>query len=401
MPRPMGLLDKFRDVAAIRSGLKSATRDPTGVVIDEILSPTEGIIEGRHTILAGTNNYLGLTFDPACIAAGKRALETQGSGTTGSRMANGSLADHGALERELATYYGMPYGMIFSTGYAANLGALAALLGTGDAVLLDADAHASLYDGCRMSGAEIYRFKHNDVGSLERRLRRLGDRAACSLVVTEGLYSVLGDCAPLADISALAVEYGAMLFVDEAHSLGVFGEHGRGVAEAQGVLDSIDFIVGTFSKSLGAMGGFCVSPHHELELFRYVSRPFIFTASSSPATIATVREALRQLQARPELRDQLWRNARRLYAALQELGYTLGPEASPVIAVRIGSRDEALRLWNRLLTAGVYVNLMVPPASPDSYSYLRCSVSAAHTSEQIATLIEVFALLTEPVTATS
>lgn len=387
----MSLLDKFADAALLRRGLESENRDPTGVVIDEILSPTEARIEGRHTILAGSNNYLGLTFDPECIAAGQRALEAQGSGTTGSRMANGSFAEHAALERELAAFYGMPYGMVFSTGYAANLGTLTALLHPGDAVLLDADAHASLYDGCRMSGADIYRFKHNDVKSLEQRLRRLGERPGGSLIVTEGLYSVLGDSAPLARIAALAREYKALLFVDEAHSLGVCGDRGRGVAEAEGVLDHVDFIVGTFSKSLGAMGGFCVSPHRELELFRYVSRPFIFTASSSPCTIATVREALRQVQARPELRERLWRNAHRLYSGLQQLGFVLGPQPSPVIAVRIGSRDEALRIWNRLLNAGVYVNLMLPPASPDQHSYLRCSVSAAHDEAQINRLIEVFA----------
>jgi 8-amino-7-oxononanoate synthase len=386
----MALLDKFQAVAAIRAGLNAGEHDPTAVVIDEILSPTEGLVAGRRTILAGTNNYLGLTFDPACIAAGKRALEAQGSGTTGSRMANGSYSEHVALERELAAFYDLPYGVVFSTGYAANLGVLAALLQPGDAALLDADAHASLYDGCRMSGAEIFRFKHNDVTSLESRLRRLGQRAADCLIVTEGLYSVRGDSAPLADFVALKDDCGAALLVDEAHSLGVFGDRGRGVAEAAGVLDRIDFLVGTFSKSLGAMGGFCVSPHAELELFRYVSRPFIFTASSSPATIATVREALRQLRARPELRAQLWRNARRLYDGLQALGHALGPQLSPVIAVRIGEKARALQLWNRLLDAGVYVNLMVPPASPDSHSYLRCSVSAAHTPEQIDAVIGAF-----------
>ena len=386
----MGLLDKFAAVAAIRAGLNTSEHDPTGVVIDRILSPTEGIVAGRRTILAGTNNYLGLTFDPACIAAGVHALRTQGSGTTGSRMANGSFSNHVALERELADFYGLPHGIVFSTGYAANLGVLAALLQPGDAVLLDADAHASLYDGCRMSGAEIFRFKHNDTASLEKRLRRLQDRQGNCLIVTEGLYSVLGDCAPLAEIVALKEEHNALLLVDEAHSLGVFGDGGRGVAEAQSVLDRVDFVVGTFSKSLGAMGGFCVSPHAELELFRYVSRPFIFTASSSPATIATVRAALEQVRSRPELRQRLWRNARQLYEGLRELGHALGPEPSPVVAVRVGTREDALRLWNRLLESGAYVNLMVPPASPDSHSYLRCSVSAAHTTEQIATVIAAF-----------
>ncbi|HLF30164.1 MAG TPA: aminotransferase class I/II-fold pyridoxal phosphate-dependent enzyme, partial [Xanthomonadales bacterium] len=362
----MALLDKFEAAAAIAAGLSSAGHNPTQVVIDEIISATEGMVEGRHTILAGTNNYLGLTFDAACLAAGKKALDTQGSGTTGSRMANGSFAAHVALERELADFYGMPYGMVFSTGYAANLGALSALLSPGDAVLLDGDAHASLYDGCRMSGADVFRFKHNDASSLEKRMQRLGDRVQDCLIVTEGLYSVLGDCAPLRDIVAIRDRFSARLLVDEAHSLGVYGEHGRGVSEAQGVLDRVDFIVGTFSKSLGSMGGFCVSPHAELQLFRYVSRAYIFTASSSPSIIATTREALHQLRTRPELRDRLWRNTRRLYEGVQSLGYSTGPEVSPVIAVRIGGKAEALGCWNRLLEMGIYVNLMVPPASPDS-----------------------------------
>jgi len=386
----MALLDKFEAVAGIAAGLTGAGHNPTQVVIDEILSATEGLVEGRRTVLAGTNNYLGLTFDKACIAAGIKALETQGSGTTGSRMANGSFASHAALERELADFYGMPYGMVFSTGYAANLGALAALLSPGDSVLLDGDAHASLYDGCRMSGADVFRFKHNDADSLEKRMLRLGDRAQNCLIVAEGLYSVLGDCAPLRDFVSIRDRFGARLLVDEAHSLGVYGTHGRGVSEAQGVLDQIDFIVGTFSKSLGAMGGFCVSPHAELQLFRYVARAYIFTASSSPSIVATTREALHQLRSRPELREQLWRNARRLYEGVQALGFVTGPEMSPVVAVRIGSKEDALASWNRLLEKGIYVNLMVPPASPDSSSYLRCSVSAAHTPGQIETIIEAF-----------
>jgi 8-amino-7-oxononanoate synthase len=386
----MALLDKFAAAAAIRDQLRSGGPDPTRVVIDEIISPTEGMVEGRHTILAGTNNYLGLTFDPDCTAAGMKAIATQGTGTTGSRMANGSFAAHGALEQDLAAFYGVPYGMVFSTGYAANLGTLVALLSPGDAVLLDADAHASLYDGCQMSGADIFRFRHNDVGSLEKRLQRLGERAHDCLIVTEGLYSVMGDCAPLVEIVALKKRYGALLLVDEAHSLGVYGDHGCGVAEAQGVMHEVDFFVGTFSKSLGAMGGFCVSPHAELELVRYVSRPFIFTASSSPSIIASTREALHQLKTRPELREKLWRNARRLHEGLKSLGFEIGPEVSPVIAVRLGKKEIALPFWNSLLENGVYTNLMVPPASPDQHSYIRCSVSAAHTARQVETIIEVF-----------
>jgi 8-amino-7-oxononanoate synthase len=388
----MALLDKFANARNIRDQLQSGGHDPTQVVIDEIISPTEGLVEGRRTILAGTNNYLGLTFDPGCIAAGRAAIESQGTGTTGSRMANGSFAAHGDLEQELADFFGVPYGLVFSTGYAANLGTLVALLKPGDAVLLDADAHASLYDGCQMSGADIFRFRHNDVDSLEKRLKRLGERARDCLIVTEGLYSVLGDCAPLVEIVALKNRYGALLLVDEAHSLGVYGDRGCGVAEAQGVMHEVDFFVGTFSKSLGAMGGFCVSPHAELNLIRYVSRPFIFTASSSPSIIASTRESLRQLKSRPELREKLWRNARRLHEGFESLGLEISPETSPVVAVKLGRKEVALPFWNCLLENGVYTNLMIPPASPDQHSYIRCSVSAAHTQEQVERIIEVFRL---------
>jgi len=364
--------------------------DPTKVVFDTLNSATVGLIDGRRIILAGTNNYLGLTFDRQCIAAGVAALESLGTGTTGSRMANGSYASHGALEQELADFFQCPYAMVFSTGYAANLGVLTALLGKDDAVLLDSDAHASLYDGCRMSGADIFRFKHNDMQSLERRLTRLKERTSRCLIVVEGVYSVLGDCAPLVELVALKERFGASLLVDEAHSLGVYGERGCGVAEAQNVLDKVDFTVGTFSKSLGAMGGFCVSRHDVLSLFRYVSRPFIFTASPSPAVMATTREALNQIRTRPELREALWSNARQLYRGLQNLGFELGPEISPVVAVRCKDRETALAQWNQLLQAGIYVNMMLPPATPAGASFLRCSISAAHTPEQIKTIIKEF-----------
>ncbi|MEE8339861.1 MAG: aminotransferase class I/II-fold pyridoxal phosphate-dependent enzyme [Xanthomonadales bacterium] len=389
----MPLLDKFAAAAAIRDRLGAGGQDPTGVVIDQIISPTEGLVGGRRTILAGTNNYLGLTFDPTCVEAGKKAIDEQGTGTTGSRMANGSFAAHTALERALADFYQLPYGMVFSTGYAANLGTLTALVKSGDTVLLDADCHASLYDGCQMSGASLFRFRHNDLKSLEKRLQRLGEQAENCLVITEGMYSVLGDTAPLAKIVELKNRYGALLLVDEAHSLGVYGAGGRGVAEAEGVLEEVDFVVGTFSKSLGAMGGFCVSPHAELDLIRYISRPFIFTASSSPSIIASTHEALRQLRARPELRETLWHNANRLYEGLKALGLHLGPQISPVVAVRLAKKEEALSSWNQLLEAGIYTNLMIPPASPDGFSYLRCSVSAAHTEEQLEEIISAFSAL--------
>ncbi len=393
------LLDKFQKIAANRDQLSAVGRDPTSIVIDRIISPTEAIIDGKPTILVGTNNYLGLTFDPECVAAGQTALAESGTGTTGSRMANGSYAPHLALERELAEFYQVGHAMVFSTGYAANLGTMAALVNTGDVVVLDADAHASLYDGCRMSGGSVYRFRHNDMTSLANRLRRLEDKASRTLIVVEGLYSVLGDRAPLREIVALKREYGAHLLVDEAHSLGIYGAHGRGVCEELGVMDDVDFIVGTFSKSLGATGGFCASKHEVLSLFRYASRPYIFTASGNPSVIATTRAALRQLQAKPELRQKLHDNAGRLYTGLEEMGLQLGADVSPVIAVRFEQSEDAARTWEKLLEAGIYTNLFVPPATPDGTSLLRCSVSAAHTSDQIDTILNRFRDAIQPLKA--
>ena len=310
-------------------------------------------------------------------------------------MANGTYSGHVQLEQELADFYGYTYGVVFSTGYIANLGMLSALTGPGDVLLIDADSHASIYDGCRLSGAEIIRFRHNDPDDLEKRLKRLGDRTPNTLIVVEGIYSMLGDRAPLADIATLKETYGAYLLVDEAHSLGVLGERGRGLSEEAGVEDRVDFIVGTFSKSLGAIGGFCVSNHAELELVRFASRPFMFTASSSPSVIASTRATLNIIRTRPELRRKLWDNAQTLYKQLQAQGFQLGPETSPVVAVRVPNIDQAVALWKGLLKSGVYVNLVTPPATPDGSCLLRCSVSAGHSAEQIEQIGDAFAALRE------
>lgn len=394
----MGLFDKLQNITAARQ--KLAERGITSnVVMEKVLSSTEAIINGRRMILAGTNNYMGLTFDPECIAAASQATQKLGTGTTGSRMANGTYSGHIALENELADFYGCAYGVVFSTGYIANLGMLAALTGPGDVLLIDADSHASIYDGCRLSGAEIIRFRHNDPDDLEKRLKRLGDRTPNTLIVVEGIYSMLGDRAPLADIAAIKDRYGSFLLVDEAHSLGVLGERGRGLSEEAGVEDSVDFIVGTFSKSLGAIGGFCVSNHAELELVRFASRPFMFTASSSPSVIASTRATLNIIGTRPELRRKLWDNAQKLYQRLQALGFQLGPEPSPVVAVRVPNIDNAVALWKGLLEAGVYVNLVTPPATPDGGCLLRCSVSAGHSPDQIEQIANAFASLRKAVQA--
>ena len=389
----MSLFDKFQPIIDIRAELQQLGIMPFGAVTEKLLSATEGIVNGHQVILAGTNNYLGLTFDPACIAAAKTAIDEQGTGTTGSRMANGTFAEHLQLEQELAQFFDRRHAIVFSTGYAATMGMASTLAGPGDVIVLDADSHASLYDGVRLSGADIIRFRHNDAADLEKRLRRLGDRTANTLIIVEGIYSMLGDQAPLGEIAAVKRRHGGMLLVDEAHSLGMLGDHGRGVAEAQGVEDAVDFIVGTFSKSLGAIGGYCVSNHPQLEAVRFATRSYIFTASPSPSVIASTRAALRLLQQRPELRERLWVNAQRLYDGLQALGFRMSPQVSPVVAVTIGERDQAIGWWQRLLELGVYVNLVMPPASPTDNSLLRCSISAAHSRAQIDRILDAFAAL--------
>jgi 8-amino-7-oxononanoate synthase len=386
----MTIFDKFQPLAQARQQLKEHASEFFNVVMEKIVSGTEAVVNGRPTILAGSNNYLGLSFNPDCIDAACQAAREEGTGTTGSRMANGTFSGHVALEKELAEYFDRQRAIVFSTGYIANLAMLSTLVGPGEVILLDADCHASIYDGCRLGGAEIIRFRHNDAADLEKRLRRLESRNTNVLVVAEGLYSMLGDRAPLADIVAVKQKYGAYLMVDEAHSLGVLGENGRGLAEEAGVEEGVDFVVGTFSKSLGAIGGFCVSNHPELDLVRYASRPYVFTASSSPSIIASTRRALQILRSKPELRHRLWDNANKLYRTLHDLGFTLGPQVSPIVAARFDEMEEALAFWSDLLERGVYVNMVLPPATPDGSCLLRCSVSAAHTGGQMARICEAF-----------
>lgn len=387
------MLDNLRAVATARRALLDEGVSPFGTVVEKVISATEGVIDGRRTILAGTNNYLGLTFDPVCIEAACAALREEGTGTTGSRMANGTFAAHAALERELAAFFRRREAIVFSTGYLANLGMLSALTGRDDVILIDADCHASIYDGCRLGTAEIIRFRHNNVEDLDTRLKRLGERSTRALIVVEGIYSMLGDRAPLVSIADLKHQYGAYLLVDEAHSFGVLGAHGRGLAEEAGVEEAVDFVVGTFSKSLGTIGGFSASDHPELDSLRYASRPYLFTASPSPSVVASARAALALLQARPELRKRLWENTHHLYGRLSALGFSLGPEPSPIVAVMMKSPEDGLVFWRSLLAQGVYVNLVVPPAAPNGGSLLRCSVGAAHTPEQIERIAGAFAAL--------
>jgi len=390
----MSLFDKFKPLVEARASLGETGPAPIATPIERVLSATRGMIDDREVVLAGTNNYLGLTFHPEVIAAGREALESLGTGTTGSRMANGSYAGHRALEGDLAAAFGWPGAIVFSTGYQANLGTLSGLAGSDDYLLVDSDSHASIYDGCRLSSAQTIRFRHNDPDNLDRRLERLGDDAKRALVVVEGLYSMLGDQPPLAEFVEVKNRHGAWLLVDEAHSFGVFGEHGLGLTEQEGLLHEVDFIVGTFSKSLAGIGGFCVSPHPELELLRLASRPYIFTASPSPTMMASTRKALELVVNGQDLRARLHDNIQRLYRGAAALGLTMGStEPGPVAAIILPDRPTAIAYWHGLLDAGVYANLMIPPATPAGTNLLRISLSAAHTPDDIDRIVDALNLL--------
>lgn len=388
----MGLYDKFARLAGEREKFQTSGLNPFGTCIDEIYSATEGRIGDKKVVLAGTNNYMGLTFNAQAIADGQAALAAQGTGTTGSRMANGSYGSHLALEQELAAFFDRPSAIVFSTGYTANLGVISTLAGPDAIVLIDEDSHASIYDACALGGAQIIRFRHNDAQDLERRMLRLGEKAREAIIIVEGIYSMLGDVAPLVEIVDIKRRLGGYLLVDEAHSFGVMGATGRGLAEDLGVEQDVDIILGTFSKSLASIGGFAVGAK-AMDVLRYSSRPYIFTASPSPSSIASVRSSLRTIAQNPGLRDKLWSNAHRLYRGLAELGYELGPRISPVVPVMIGSKEDGLRLWRDLISNGVYVNLVLPPAAPSGITLLRCSVNAAHSEEEIDTIIRAFAAL--------
>ncbi|MCE3250512.1 MAG: 8-amino-7-oxononanoate synthase-like protein, partial [Geminicoccaceae bacterium] len=318
-------------------------------------------------------------------------IRDHGTGTTGSRIANGTYGIHRELEDEIARFLNRRSVLIFPTGYQANLGMLVGLAGPRDVILLDADSHSSIYDGCRLSGATVVRFRHNDPADLDRRLGRLQDQGDCKLIVVEGIYSMLGDRAPLAEFAEIKRRHGAYLLVDEAHSLGVLGANGRGAAEEQGIEDAVDCVVGTFSKSLGAVGGFGASDHPKFDVLRFCSRPYMYTASSSPSSVASVLSAFRQMARRPELRRRLWDNAKTLFEGLMAAGFDICAPMSPIIAVRLPDERAAVWAWNRLLENGVYVNLALPPGTPNGVCLLRCSVSAAHTPAQIDEICRRFA----------
>ncbi|HVX88611.1 MAG TPA: aminotransferase class I/II-fold pyridoxal phosphate-dependent enzyme [Gemmatimonadales bacterium] len=348
------------------------------------------VIEGKPRIMLGSNNYLGLTHHPKVLEAAAKALEKYGAGCTGSRFLNGTLDLHLQLEQDLARFLKKESAMVFSTGYGANLGLVSGLVGRGETVFLDKLDHACIVDGARLSYGETQRFNHGDYKSLARLLEKHGTSVG-SMIIVDGVYSMEGTIADIPELVRLKQKYGAVLAVDDAHSLGVIGPAGDGTGAHFGMQDDVDIVAGTFSKSLASVGGFVAGTASTIDYLKHHSRPFIFTASLPPANTAGVIAALEVLQQEPERRDHLWSITRRLQDGLRSLGYDIGETQTPIVPVLIGEMDKTFIFWRKLFDAGVFTNPVVAPAVPPSQCRLRTSLIATHTHAQIDQALDAFA----------
>lgn len=344
----------------------------------------EVVMEGKKIIMIGSNNYLGLTSHPEVIEAGVKALEKYGSGCSGSRFLNGTLDTHVALEKELADFLGKEDVVAFSTGFQTNLGIISAIAGRTDYILCDKENHASIYDGCRLSFAKTLRYNHSDMEDLERLIKTVPETAGI-LIVTDGVFSMGGDICKLPEIVKIAKKYGARVMVDDAHGLGVLGEHGRGTAEHFGLEDEVDIYMGTFSKSLASIGGYMAARHDVCEYVRHSSRPFIFCASITPASVACARKALEILKREPERVKRLREISNYMRKGLVAEGIDIydNQSGTPIIPIYTYGNARTFTACQKLFNRGVYVNPTITPAVPVGKSLMRTSYMATHTEEQM------------------
>ncbi|MBE7089613.1 MAG: aminotransferase class I/II-fold pyridoxal phosphate-dependent enzyme [Clostridiales bacterium] len=343
----------------------------------------EVVMEGKDMIMIGSNNYLGLTSHPEVIEAGVKAIQQYGSGCSGSRFLNGTLNTHVELEKELADFLKKEDVVTFSTGFQSNLGIISAIAGRSDYILCDKENHASIYDGCRLSFARMLRYNHSDMEDLERQLKSIDTTNSGILIVTDGVFSMSGEICKLPEIVALAKKYGARVMVDDAHGLGVLGEHGRGTAEHFGLEDEVDIYMGTFSKSLASLGGYMAASHEVCEYVRHVSRPFIFCASITPANVACARKALEILKREPERVKNLAKISNYMREGLKREGISIIDSTTPIIPIYTYSNKRTFLACKLLFERGVYVNPVISPATPVGMSLIRTSYTATHTEEQM------------------
>jgi 8-amino-7-oxononanoate synthase len=351
---------------------------------------TEVVIRGQRLIMVGSNNYLGLTHHPEVLEAAREALYRYGSGCTGSRFLNGTLDLHEELEHRLARLMGAESALVFSTGYQTNLGVISALATRGSVVVHDRLNHASLLDGAQLASGELVRYAHNDMAALRRALERNVD-AGGILISTDGVFSMEGNIVDLPTVLDLAEEFGARVLVDDAHSVGVLGANGGGTGEHFGVQHRVDLTMATFSKSFASIGGAVAGPEEVIHFLKHHARPLIFSASMPPSAVATVLACLDVMEAEPERRATLWKNADYLRGGLAALGFDTGVSETPIIPVTTGDIEHTFVFWKELYDGGVFTNPVLPPAVPESACRLRTSVMATHTTDQLDRVLDAFA----------
>lgn len=347
-------------------------------------------VEGKRMVMMGSNNYLGLTSHSALKKAAINATEKFGVGCVGSRFLNGTLEMHEELEKRLAKFVRKPAALLFTTGMQVNLGVIGSLVGRDETIITDKYDHASIIDGCRLSFGKLRRFKHNDMAELERELERC-DPDKGKLIIVDGVFSMEGDLADLPNIVKLAKKYKARLLVDDAHGIGVMGEHGRGTAEHFGVEDDVDIIVGTFSKAFASIGGFVAASESVVHFLKHNARALIFSASPPPANVASVIGAMNLVEKEPERRKALWANTRKLMDGFKKLGYDTGESVTPIIPLIIGDSMKAFKMWRILFDMGVFTTPIVSPAVPENRALIRVSVMATFSQRHIDKALEVFA----------
>ncbi|MGB0119642.1 MAG: aminotransferase class I/II-fold pyridoxal phosphate-dependent enzyme [Solirubrobacterales bacterium] len=398
---PVDLFDKLKEHER-REQLEAANAADLNPYFRLLTSQAGPVVEmeGRETIMLGSNNYLGLTGDDRVKQAAHEALDAYGTGVTGSRLLNGTTPIHVELEEELAAWMNTEDAVVFATGYQSNVGALQAILGPNDTVIVDSGDHASILDGCKLSGAKMRPFRHNQTDKLEKMLQRAASDGGGVLVVVDGVYSMEGDICDLPRVAELAKHYGARLMVDEAHGVGVLGKRGAGASELFGLEDQVDLRMGTFSKSLASCGGFIAGSAEVVEFMRISSRSFIFSASGVPAAVGAALAAVKICRAEgPALYSKLLGNADYLREGLKDLGLNViepgelpdGTTAtSPVVPVVVGDDWKAILLWKALFEAGVYTNVAIHPAVPPAGALLRTSLMATHEKEHLDKALGIF-----------
>jgi 8-amino-7-oxononanoate synthase len=354
----------------------------------ESAQDSEVVVSGKRVIMIGSNNYLGLTSHPRVKEAAIKAIEKFGSGCAGSRFLNGNLEIHEELETKLARFFRKEAALVFATGYQTNLGTISALLGRNDVAIIDKYDHASIIDGCRLSFGKVKKYRHNDMKDLERVLEATKDKG--KLIIVDGIFSMEGDIADLPNIVKLAKAYGARVMVDDAHGIGVLGAGGRGTAEHFGVEDQVDLIMGTYSKSLAAIGGFVAGSKEVIDFIKHIGRSMIFSASLPPSLVASVSIALDIIEEQPQLRTQLWKNTHKMLKSYKELGYDTGTSETPIVPIIIKDNMKVYAMCKFLFDHGVFVNPVVSPAVPPGRELLRTSYMATHTEEQLDKVLGAF-----------